>query len=230
MLRAANWPRIECRLPGRLACWKQTIVVRSWPVGAGTPSGATRTKRVRLPWWSSTALASTSRPYSCEARAGASAAVPGGRSSPTRRAASAVELAAATSAPGRTRLRKARHCALACGNETTRRTSSSRVPGGARRLRWTSSTTSRCTSRSLSKTRWSSEADTEPSIEFSNGTKPPSTSPLSAASSASPIVAHGHEVGDGEVGLGEKRLLGERPRRPQEGDPRRSARAPLRHR
>ncbi len=59
-----------------------------------------------------------------------------------------------------------------------------------------------------------------PSIEFSIGTKPRSTSPASTARSTSGIDGSRHQLGLGEVGLGQQRLLGERAERPEEADAR----------
>ena len=47
--------------PGRSARWKHTIVVLSWPVGAGTP-WPTTTKRVTFSGWSSISAATTDEP------------------------------------------------------------------------------------------------------------------------------------------------------------------------
>ena len=62
MRRAANSCRIEMRLPGASARWYTTTDVLSWPVGAGTPSRATTTKRVWLPGWSAMSAAMISSP------------------------------------------------------------------------------------------------------------------------------------------------------------------------
>ena len=60
---------------------------------------------------------------------------------------------------------------------------------------------------------------TMPSIEFSIGTTPQSTSPLATASSTSGTDGNGDELLAGEVGLRPHRLLGERAERPEEPDP-----------
>src|SRR5438445_6858706 len=113
------------------------------------------------------------------------AAVPGACPSPTSRAASAVELAATTSTPDRSRARKARHWAVACGIDSTRRTSATLVPGRASRLSCTAITISRWMSRSWSKVSVSRVTFTVPSMEFSTGATATSTSPRSRAARAS---------------------------------------------
>ena len=50
---------------------------------------------------------------------------------------------------------------------------------------------------------------TVPSIPFSMGTKPRSTSPRATASSTAVMEGEGPQVGPGQVGLGQERLLGE---------------------
>ena len=59
--------------------------------------------------------------------------------------------------------------------------SASATPGGAHRLSETGRSISRWIRSSLSKASVSSVTDTEPSIMFSIGTTPPSTSPRSTA-------------------------------------------------
>ena len=98
-------------------------------------------------------------------------------SSPSSRAASAVELVATVSAQGIRSVRKRRHWAVATGMDATRFTSVSTVPGAAIRWRWMSSTTSRWMKRSKSKTRLSMVSRTVPSMAFSMGTNPRSTRP-----------------------------------------------------
>ena len=60
---------------------------------------------------------------------------------------------------------------------------------------------------------------TEPSIEFSMGTMPRSTSPLLDRGDHVRDVAERHRLARGEVGLREQRLLRERAVRPEEADP-----------
>ena len=135
--------------------------------------------------------APTSSPYIDAARPVPIAAVSGSRSSPSIRAASAVELAATTSTPASLVDRNRRHCAVACGIDTTRRMSASALPGTSSRLSWIEITTSRVMRRSDSKARVSRVTLTVPSIEFSTGTKPTSTSPASVAARTSLIDAIG---------------------------------------
>jgi len=58
---AANSCRMPSKDPGRSLRWKQTMLVLSWPVGAGIPRPTT-TKRVWFSGWSSMSLASRWRP------------------------------------------------------------------------------------------------------------------------------------------------------------------------
>ena len=81
------------------------------------------------------------------------AALPSAGASPTRRAASAVDVAATSSAPRRRSCRKRRDWERATGIETTLEMDASTVPGGARRWRCTSSTYSSWMYRSTSNTR-----------------------------------------------------------------------------
>ena len=67
------------------------------------------------------------------------------------------------------------------GTTTTVRMSARATPGGAHRLSDTGRSISRWISSSLSKASVSRVTDTEPSIMFSIGTTPPSTSPRSTA-------------------------------------------------
>ena len=112
---------MSCRLPGRLVDWKQTMLVLSWPVGGGmaAPWGATSTKRVTLSSWSSMRSACTDRPYSDAARRVPMAATVGSPRSATTRAASAVDEAAPSVAPGRLAASHPRHWATAWGNDST---------------------------------------------------------------------------------------------------------------
>ena len=132
--------------------------------------------------------ASTARPYTSPAIRGAIAAEPVPASSLTMRAASAVELAARSSANGSSARRYAWHCAVATGIDSTTFTSASVVPGLASRQCSMSSTTSRWISRSWLNANSSCVRLTVPSIEFSMATKPRSTSPVSTASSTSGMV------------------------------------------
>src|SRR3954447_9540215 len=109
------------------------------------------------------------------------AASPGFFDLATSCAASAVELATRVMAWGSLRPSHMRVCPSGLGWESTTATSSRRVPGFAPRLRETGRSTSRWMSRSVSKANVSSVADTEPSMEFSSGTNPRSTSPASTA-------------------------------------------------
>ena len=70
-------------------------------------------------------------------------------------------------------------------------------------------TTSRWMWRSTSRISPSMVALTVPSMAFSIGTKPRSTSPCATASSTAVIDARGDQLGRGQVGLGEQGLLGE---------------------
>ena len=137
----------------------------------------------------------------------------------TSRAASEVECDARVSASGsflrepapalRDRVRE-RHDGADVGER--------RRPAGAHRLSDTGRSISRWISSSLSKASVSSVTDTEPSIMFSIGTTPPSTSPRSTAAITSGTDAYGVALARGEVGLGEQRLLGERPGRTEVRD------------
>src|SRR4051794_26949569 len=118
------------------------------------------------------------------------AAVPT-RPSPTRRAASAVELAATSSTPGRLAASQARTWAVATGIDMTARMSASVVPFGASRFWWIGITISRWISRSWSNARASIDALTVPSMAFSMATKPRSTSPRSVTASTSGMDATG---------------------------------------
>ena len=106
-----------------------------------------------------------------------------------------------------------RHCAIACGNDTTVFMSASATPGRAHRLSDTGRSISRWISSSLSNASVSSVTDTEPSIMFSIGTTPPSASPRSTAAITSGTDAYGTRSPAGEVGLREQRLFGEGPGR-----------------
>ena len=59
----------------------------------------------------------------------------------------------------------------------------------------------------------------EPSIEFSMGTIPTSTSPRLDRGDDVRDVAERHRLARGEIGLREQRLLRERAVRPEEADP-----------
>ena len=59
---------------------------------------------------------------------------------------------------------------------------------------------------------------TVPSMAFSIGTNPWSTSPFATASSTAVIDPEGDELGWGQVGLGQQGLLREGGRRPEVGD------------
>ena len=91
------------------------MLVLSCPVGAGTRVRATRTNRVWFSGWSSTSSATMVSPYRSAASLGAMAASPLAPDSPNTRAASAVELAARRSAPGRARARYFWHWASVWG-------------------------------------------------------------------------------------------------------------------
>src|SRR5829696_8985000 len=117
------------------------------------------------------------------------AASPSSSPSPTARAASAVELAARCSTPGSVRSRYAWHWAVATGMDTTALTSLRSVPGRAISTCSTSSTTSRWIRRSWLKASASCANRTVPSMAFSIGTKPTSTTPASTARSTCGMVA-----------------------------------------
>ncbi len=99
----------------------------------------------------------------------------------TSRAASAVEFVTSCAASGNFDSSHIRHCPNGFGCERTVVTSPSAVPGRAQRLSDTGRSTSRCTRSSESKASVSRVTLTEPSIEFSSGTSPRSTSPRSTA-------------------------------------------------
>ncbi len=152
------------------------------------------------------------------------AAVPGWPPSPTIWAASAVEFDATTSTlPSDSRTNR-RHWALAWGNETTRRTSASDVPGGASRWRWTS------------RTDFALDEQLRLEDEMVEGDR---HRPLDrvldryeAGFGLSTIGRQqdlcdrrvGQEPGLSKLGVPEKCLLGESSRRPEEGDRRERAR------
>ena len=197
MLRAANSLRIACRLPGRSSRWKQTMLVLSCPVGAGTPRRGQgheaglvvrmvlhvggddleavelgrEARRQRGGVWSRLLAHDAGR-------------LGGGVAWPRSRPRGGARPGSAGTAP-RPR-----------GNESTRVIASSSVPGRATRWRWMSRTTSRWMSRSTSKTRLSTVAFTAPSIEFSMGTKASVARPLATASRASLSVAAGTRAAD----------------------------------
>ena len=191
MARAANSWRIDRSEPGRSARWNTTIVVLSWPVGAGTPPRVTATKRVSLPRWSSMSSASTSSPLTLPARDVPMAADRPSASPATICAASAVELAGTCSTRGSCSRRKPRHWAVATGIDTMRSMSPMATPGGASRHMTMGMTTSRCMRSSWSKMRASRVMLTEPSMAFSIGTKPISTSPDVTAWRTSVMVPQG---------------------------------------
>src|SRR3954462_2323281 len=134
--------------------------------------------------------ASTASPYTSPARWGAMAAEVVPASSATRRAASAVELAARSSACGNCARTYAWHCAVATGIDSTVFTSAREVPGLASRQCSMSSTTSRWINKSWLNASSSCVRLTIPSMEFSIATNPKSTSPASTASSTSGIVRY----------------------------------------
>ncbi len=78
---------------------------------------------------------------------------------------------------------------MATGNEITVVMSSRRTPGTAIRHRLTGITTSRSINRSESKASVSMVTLTDPSMAFSMGANPTSTSPDSTAASTSGMVA-----------------------------------------
>ena len=98
------------------------------------------------------------------------------------RTASAVLLAATTSTPARRSRRKRAHCALAWGCDTTRSISSRASLVRAINVCWIGCTTSPTISTSsVSNTSASSVALTEPSSEFSIGTRERSLRPATTA-------------------------------------------------
>ena len=94
-------------------------------------------------------------------------------------------------AVGKVRARYLRHWAVAGERTTPCERGRGRYPGVTNRSRWISRTTSRWMCRSTSKTRRSSVTLIDPSITFSRGTKPQSTSSRATASSTSMMVAYG---------------------------------------
>ena len=166
--------------PGRSWRWKQTTEVLSWPLGAGMP-WPTMTNRVRFSGWSSISLASTSSPAWRAPATVPIDATPGFFERATCLAASAVEFAATVTASGRFLASQSRVCPSGFGCEMTVVMSLSFVPRCAHRWSDTGRSTSRCTSSSVSNASVSSVTVMEPSIEFSIGTIPTSTSPDSTA-------------------------------------------------
>ena len=166
------------------------MMVRSWPVGAGTASGATRTKRVWFPAWSSIPRPGARGRRAWRPRRGPRPRRRSMPSSATSRAPSAVEVVPWSSAAGSWSARK--RAALGerrgVGEHPPElgpaRCRAGRGGGGGRRGR------PRAGSRRSSspKTSWSRVAVTEPSIEFSSGTNAASTAPEAAAATTSAIV------------------------------------------
>ena len=190
MLRAANWPRMPWRLPGWSARWKHTMLVLSWPVGSGTRVRATEHEaglvvRVVLDVLGEDgqAVALGGQPRGdggLVGRAGlARAAGPRRRWSwpPAARPRAASRPGTSGTGPGR----GGRTTPSGCRREP--------VPGRAMRWRWMSMTTSRWMCRSTSWISPSMVALTVPSMAFSMGTNPRSTSPRATASSTAVIGA-----------------------------------------
>ena len=207
------------RLPGASARWYTTTDVLSWPVGCGDAVarddheaglvavvvldvGGEHLEPVEL----RRRAADRSR-RSPRASAPRPSALPRRSSSPPRARRPAVSA-----------LRNAWHCAVATGIDTTRLISSSRVPAGASRQSWTSSTTSRWISRSWSKAS-ASMRDVDDALDRV----------LDRHEAEVDLARFGrvehvgdrrdrHQLALREVGLGEQRLLGERAERPEEPD------------
>ena len=120
------------------------------------------------------------------------AAAPDSNPPATWRTASAVERAATTGTPGSDSRRKRPHWPLACGCDTTARTSASSSGPAATRCRWTGWRSSpTITTSSVSNAIASSVGVTDPSSEFSIGTSARSTSPSWTAITASCRVGSG---------------------------------------
>ena len=131
-------------------------------------------------------------------------------------AASAVELATTGTASGRFLASQIRLWPSGFGCDTTVVMSASFVPGRAHRFSEIGRSTSRCTSSSVSNASVSSVTEIEPSIEFSIGTMPRSTSPRSTAVITCGHITERHRFTRGEVGLREERFLRERAAGPEE--------------
>ena len=141
----------------------------------------TITKRVRFSGWSSMSRARISSPACFAPCAVPIEAIPARFDFATCCAASAVELATIGTASGRFLASQIRVWPSGLGCDTTVVMSASFVPGRAHRFSETGRSTSRCTRSSVSNARVSSVTGIEPSIEFSMGTMPRSTSPCSTA-------------------------------------------------
>ena len=215
--RAANSCRMRAASPAGSARWKQTIDVLSWPVAAGTPR-PTITNRVCVLGMVLDLLGDHVEPVELGGETGADRRQPFRARAATRSARLAVEFAASSGTPGSFALSQRRHWAIAYGSETTVRTSASCVPGRANRCSETGRSISRWIRRSVSNASVSSVTVIEPSIEFSMGTMPRSTSPRSTAAMHVGERRAGDELRPGEIGLRQERLLGERAGRAEEGD------------
>ena len=164
-------------------------------------------------------VASTSSPYTLAATAGAIAAVCPSCSSPaTSMAASAVDDVATVVAPGSSLARNDRHCAVATGIDSTRRTSDTPTPLAASRFICTPITTSRWISSPVSNASVSTVTVTAPSIEFSTATNPRSTCPRLDGPQDVGDRRQRHQRSGGQVGLRQQRLLGECALGTQEAD------------
>ena len=169
-----------------------TSDVLSCPLGSGgSPGRLTMTNRVTASGLSSTSVASTSRRYRSAAMGAAMAASWLALPSASPAAAAAVESAGTTVASGSAVASQRRHCAAACGWVATRRTWCRPVPGRAISANDTGSSTSRVTIRRSPTASSSRVAETEPSTEFSIGTRAWSASPRRTASSAAVTLTCG---------------------------------------